>query len=173
MAIIGAGGIGFDVAEFLGHTGESTGVSVEAYQATWGVDPAHRTEGGLAAPEDHPPARKITLCQRSAGKLGAKLGKTTGWVHRASMKKLGVEELAEVQYDKVDDRGLHVKVAGVPRVIEVDHVVVCAGQLSRRDLEAPLRSAGLEVHVIGGAELAAELDAKRAIDQGARLAAAL
>jgi 2,4-dienoyl-CoA reductase (NADPH2) len=173
VAIIGAGGIGFDVAEFLGHAGPSTGVDIAAYQTVWGIDPTHTHVGGLTTPHDHPPARKITLCQRTGGKLGMKLGKTTGWVHRASMKKLQVEELAGVEYDKVDDRGLHVRVGGQPRVLEVDHVVVCAGQLSRRELEAPLKAAGVEVHVIGGADLADELDAKRAIDQGARLAIAL
>jgi 2,4-dienoyl-CoA reductase (NADPH2) len=173
VAIIGAGGIGFDVAEFLAHAGKSTGVDVETYQDVWGVDAEYREGGGLKAPEDHPPKREITMCQRSEGKLGAKLGKTTGWIHRASMKKLDVEQLAEVQYDRIDDAGLHIKVAGKPRVLDVDHVIVCAGQVPKRDLAHALEGSGAEVHLIGGADVAAELDAKRAIDQGARLAARL
>lgn len=173
VAIIGAGGIGFDVAEFLAHTGPSTGVDLDAYLDTWGVDKTYAERGALKEPVDHPPAREITLCQRTDGKPGAKLGKTTGWIHRASLQKLQVRALSGVSYDKVDDDGLHLTIDGKRRVLEVDHVVVCAGQVPNRDLEPSLEAAGVTVHRIGGADVASELDARRAIDQGTRLAASL
>ncbi len=173
VAIIGAGGIGFDVAEFLAHTGPSTGVDLDAYLDTWGVDKTYAERGALKEPVDHPPAREITLCQRTDGKPGAKLGKTTGWIHRASLQKLQVRALSGVSYDKVDDKGLHLTIDGKRRVLEVDHVVVCAGQVPNRDLEPSLEAAGVTVHRIGGADVASELDARRAIDQGTRLAASL
>jgi 2,4-dienoyl-CoA reductase (NADPH2) len=173
VAIIGAGGIGFDVAEYLAHEGPSTGEDLETYLDRWGVDTEYTEPGALKAPEDHEPARQITLCQRSQGKLGARLGKTTGWIHRASLKKYDVRMVSEASYTRIDDDGLHLEVKGKPLTLDVDHVVVCAGQVPFRDLAAPLESAGCEVHLIGGADVAAELDAKRAIDQGTRVAATL
>ncbi|MED5371397.1 MAG: NADPH-dependent 2,4-dienoyl-CoA reductase [Myxococcota bacterium] len=165
VAIIGAGGIGFDVAEFLSHT-DTREPELEAFLAEWGIDGEHTRRGGLAEPRQPKVARKLTLMQRSKGKPGAKLGKTTGWIHRATLKQRGVEMLSEVAYEKVDDAGLHITVAGKPRVLEVDHVVVCAGQTSFAPLAEPLSSAGVQVEVIGGAKLAAELDARRAIREG-------
>ncbi len=173
VAIIGAGGIGFDVAEYLAHEGESPSLNPEAFMAAWGVDMDHSTRGALTTPEHPEPARQITLCQRSEGKLGAGLGKTTGWIHRASLKNYNVEMLSECQYQRVSDKGLHLTVKGKPRVLEVDNIVVCAGQIPLRELHEPLESRGVRVHLIGGADVAAELDAKRAIDQGTRLAASL
>jgi 2,4-dienoyl-CoA reductase (NADPH2) len=171
VAIIGAGGIGFDVAEFLAHRGHSASLDVDQYLREWGVDRQNATRGGLIEAVLPKPARSITLMQRSQGKLGAGLGKTTGWIHRSSLKRLNVEMLSGVQYERIDDEGLHIRVDEQARTLKVDHVVICAGQVERRDLIAPLRDAGLSVHVIGGADVAAELDAKRAIDQGSRLAA--
>lgn len=173
VAIIGAGGIGFDVAEFLAHQGKSTGEDIATFLRTWGIDPDHETPGGLLDPAPHAPRRKITMCQRRAGKLGARLGKTTGWIHRAALKQLEVEMLDRCRYERFDDRGLHLEINGKPRILEVDNVIVCAGQLEEDSLLEPLRARGLEAHCIGGAELASELDAKRAIDQGTRLAATL
>jgi 2,4-dienoyl-CoA reductase (NADPH2) len=173
VAIIGAGGIGFDVAEYLAHEGTPPSLDNEAFMEAWGVDMTHSTRGALQ-PAEHPePARKITLCQRSSGKLGAGLGKTTGWIHRASLKNFDVEMLAECQYDRISDRGLHLTVRGEARILEVDNVIICAGQVPFRELQQPLESSGATVHLIGGADVAAELDAKRAIDQGTRLAARL
>jgi len=173
VAIIGAGGIGFDVAEFLAHHGTSPSLDVDKYMEEWGVDRTNEARGGLIEAEIPKPARQITLMQRSHGKLGAGLGKTTGWIHRSSLKRMQVEMLAGVSYDRIDDDGLHIEVDGQPRILEVDHIVVCAGQVERKDLFEPLQVEGINVHVIGGADVAAELDAKRAIDQGARLAAKL
>ena len=136
----------------------------------WGKAPAST---GMKPAEKPDTARSIVMLQRSSAKGGSRLGKTTGWIHRAAMKKHGVEIVPDVTYVRVDDAGLHVLVAGQPRVLDVDTVVVCAGQVSRSELAAPLKAAGLAVHVIGGAEEASELDAKRAIAQGARVAAGL
>ena len=173
VAIIGAGGIGFDVAEFLSVESPEEPPEIDPFLRSWGVDKTLGERGGLIEAEPHESVREITLCQRSDGKLGAGLGKTTGWIHRAEMKKKGIVGLGGVSYVKIDDQGLHITRRGEPEVLQVDNVVVCAGQVSSNELEAPLKSAGLEVHLIGGAELAAELDAKRAIDQGLRLAATL
>jgi 2,4-dienoyl-CoA reductase (NADPH2) len=172
VAIIGAGGIGFDVAEFLAH-GDHGPVGVEEFMDTWGVDMSQERRGGLKPPTPPKPQRLITMCQRSHGKLGARLGKTTGWIHRASMKQFNVELLSGCAYDKIDDAGLHLWIGDRPRVIPADNVIVCAGQVPERALFAPLEAAGARVHLIGGADEAAELDAKRAIDQGTRLAAEL
>jgi 2,4-dienoyl-CoA reductase (NADPH2) len=172
-AIVGAGGIGFDVAEFLAAPEPSWSLDAVAYAATWGIDRDHAHRGGLVPPVHPKPRRQLVMCQRTKGRLGSRLGKTTGWIHRASVAHLGVEQLDDVTYVKVDDAGLHVTVRGEPRVLDVDHVVVCAGQEPLRELEAPLQALGIEVHRIGGADVAAELDAKRAIDQGTRLAARL
>jgi 2,4-dienoyl-CoA reductase (NADPH2) len=173
VAIIGAGGIGFDVAEFLVEHGESPALDARRWMAEWGVDPSFESAGGLAPPRPEPPARKLWLLQRSAGKPGARLGKTTGWIHRATLKAKGVKMLGGVEYLGVDEAGLHIRVDGTEQVLDVDQVVVCAGQESRRDLFDALQALGRQAHLIGGADLAAELDAKRAIDQGSRLAAAL
>ncbi len=172
VAVIGAGGIGFDVAELLTQVGRSS-LDAEAWCEEWGVDLTVATPGGLKAPRRPEVPRQVFLLQRKASKPGKGLGKTTGWVHRASLKQRGVEALAGCEYLAVDDAGLHLRVGGDPRLLEVDSVVVCAGQEPVRDLLAPLQASGIEVHLIGGADEAAELDAKRAIDQGTRVAAAL
>lgn len=174
VAIIGAGGIGFDVAEFLAHAGPSPSLDIDAWRSEWGVDIAYTgNRGGLAPPLLPPAGRAIWLLQRTAGRPGARLGKTTGWIHRASLRSRGVQAIGGVEYVRFDDDGLHVRIDGDARCLPVDTVVVCAGQLSNNPLEAPLREAGRAVHVIGGAAVAAELDAKRAISQGCRLAASL
>jgi len=174
VAIIGAGGIGFDVAEFLLHRDHGDDAQRrDAYYATWGIDRSLEARGGLTERAPVAPDRTITLCQRSAGKLGGNLGKTTGWIHRQSLKLHGVEMLAECQYERIDAQGLHLTVAGSPRVLEVDDVVICAGQVSEKSLYKPLEQRGVDVRIIGGAQLAAELDAKRAIGDGARVASEL
>ncbi|WP_329053015.1 NADPH-dependent 2,4-dienoyl-CoA reductase [Amycolatopsis sp. NBC_01488] len=172
VAVIGAGGIGVDVSEFLTHTG-SPALDLDAWMAEWGVTDPERAVGGLAKPKPEPSPRQVFLLQRKKSGIGSGLGKTSGWVHRAALKAKRVEQLTGVTYDRIDDAGLHLTVDGAPRLLEVDTVVVCAGQEPVRDLADELRAAGLPVHLIGGADVAAELDAKRAIDQGTRLAAAL
>jgi len=167
VAIIGAGGIGFDVAEYLTHV-HREGPALEAFLAEWGIDHKHESRGGLRPVQEPPPPRTVVMMQRSKGKLGAGLGKTTGWIHRTQLKKRGVEMLSEVAYDRIDDAGLHISVAGKKRVIPVDHVVVCAGQLENDGLASQLE--GIDVHIVGGARLAGELDAKRAIREGAEVA---
>jgi 2,4-dienoyl-CoA reductase (NADPH2) len=173
VALIGAGGIGFDVAEYLSHQGEKQDEA--AFLREWGVDPTISTRGGLApdGPKPAPARRTIYLLQRKAEKLGKRLGKTTGWIHRLELRHRGVEMIGGVQYKAIDDEGLHIEVEGESRLLAVDSVVICAGQLSRRGLAAELETAGLPVHVIGGAKLAAELDAKRAILEGCWLGARL
>jgi len=173
VAIIGAGGIGFDVGEFLVHEGPSSALDPARWMAEWGVDPTFEGRGALARPAPEAPARKVWLLQRSPGKPGARLGKTTGWIHRATLKAKGVSMLGGVEYVGVDDSGLRIRVDGQEQLLPVSHVVVCAGQEPRRDLHAALQAAGIQAQLIGGADVAAELDAKRAIDQGSRLAAAL
>ena len=173
VAIIGAGGIGFDVAEFLAQAGGSPTLEPARWMAEWGVDPTFNAPGGLAQPHPEPPARQIWLLQRSPGKPGARLGKTTGWIHRATLKAKAVKMLGGVEYVGVDDDGLHIRVDGSSQILPVDHVVVCAGQEPRRTLFDALLARGRKPHLIGGAKLAAELDAKRAIDEGSRLAASL
>ena len=172
VAIIGAGGIGFDVAEFLLHT-QSASLDPCRWMKEWGVDPTFESKGGLCKPEPHAPARQIWLLQRSAGKPGARLGKTTGWIHRAALKMGGVQAWSGIEYVAVDDAGLHIKKDGEAMVLPVDHVIVCAGQEPQRTLHDALQGLGLSSHLIGGAEQAGELDAKRAITQGAELAARL
>lgn len=173
VAIVGAGGIGFDVAEFLAHAGPSPSLDRQQWMREWGVDPAFASAGGLAKPRPHPSAREIWLLQRSPGRPGARLGKTTGWIHRATLKHRDVRMLGGVEYLRVDDAGFHVRVEGLEQLLPVDHVVVCAGQEPNRPLADALQASGKPVHRIGGADVAAELDAKRAIAQAARLAAAL
>ena len=172
-ALIGAGGIGFDVAEYLTHEGRSSSLDPARWMAEWGVDPTFEARGSLVKPQPEPPAREVWLLQRSPGKPGARLGKTSGWVHRATLKAKQVKMLGGVEYLGVDDTGLRIKVDGAEHLLPVDHVVVCAGQEPRRELQADLMAAGKTPHLIGGADVAAELDAKRAIDQGSRLAARL
>lgn len=177
VAIIGAGGIGFDVAEYL-TTEQSTTTDLPEWMREWGVTDPETARGGLAAqgPQPHAPARQVTLLQRKAKALGKGLGKTTGWIHRAALKMKGVEMLGGVNYERIDAEGLHISFGEArerPTLIAVDSVVLCAGQVTERTLAEALRAEGIVCHVIGGADVAAELDAKRAIDQGTRLAAAL
>jgi 2,4-dienoyl-CoA reductase (NADPH2) len=178
VAVIGAGGIGFDVAEFLVHSGISTTLDLPAWQAEWGVTDPEQAPGGLSteAPAVSPPARRVTLLQRKAGKLGAGLGKTTGWIHRTALKHKQVKMIGGVNYERIGDEGLlisHGPSREDPTWIPCDTVVLCAGQLPLRTLADELIAQGRAVHVIGGALEAGELDAKRAIDQAARLAAVL
>jgi 2,4-dienoyl-CoA reductase (NADPH2) len=173
VAVIGAGGIGFDVGEFLVHHGVSPTLELPRWQAEWGIDPSFEARGALARPRPEPAARQVWLLQRSPGRPGARLGKTTGWIHRATLKAKGVKMLGGVEYLGVDDEGLHIRVDGVEQVLDVGTVVVCAGQEPRRELFDALQARGRQPHLIGGADVAAELDAKRAIDQGSRLAARL
>lgn len=173
VAIIGAGGIGFDVAEYLSHTGVSNSLAPQKFYAEWGVDTQYAHAGGLGASEIEPSPRQIFLLQRKTSKVGDGLGKTTGWIHRTGLKNRQVQMISGVQYDKIDDAGLHIQVDGQAKLIPADHIILCAGQEPQRDLLSGLQAMGLSVHLIGGADVAAELDAKRAIDQGARLAAAI
>ncbi len=175
VAIIGAGGIGFDVAEYLTHEGESTSQNLAAFLAEWGIGATNEARGGVEGmqPKPEPSPREVFLLQRKESKVGAGLGKTTGWIHRLALKNKNVQMINNVQYDKIDDKGLHVTISGKPELLEVDNVIICAGQLSNNKMYEPLKAKGINVHLIGGADLASELDAKRAIDQGSRLAAAL
>ncbi|WP_278191037.1 NADPH-dependent 2,4-dienoyl-CoA reductase [Streptomyces spinosisporus] len=173
VAILGAGGIGFDVAEFLTDGGDKASEDPATYFRQWGVDMDYRGAGGLAAPERQTPPRSVHLLQRKQSKVGAGLGKTTGWIHRTELKHRGVTMVPGVRYDRIDDAGLHITVGEESTVLAVDTIVLCTGQDPRRDLYEELVAAGREVHVIGGADVAAELDAKRAIKQGTELAAAL
>lgn len=173
VAVIGAGGIGFDVGEFLVHEGPSPALDAARWMAEWGVDPSFEKRGALVKPQPEAPARKVWLLQRSPGKPGARLGKTTGWIHRATLKAKAVTMLGGVEYLGVDDSGLRIRIDGQEQLLDVGNVVVCAGQEPRRELADALLATGRSVHIIGGADVAAELDAKRAIDQGSRLAAAL
>ena len=172
VAIIGAGGIGFDIAELLTHE-DAAADPIESYQREWGIDPAFRHPGGLAPAAPCANGRRVWLLQRKPTKVGDGLAKTTGWIKRGILVRRGVQMLSGVGYLRIDDRGLHVSVDGAERCLEVDSVVICAGQESLRDLEAPLRESGQHLIRIGGADVAGELDAKRAIDQGIRVAAAL
>ncbi|OOC56199.1 MULTISPECIES: oxidoreductase [Nocardiopsis] len=171
VAVVGAGGIGFDVAAFLTDGGGEEGT--EEFLRKWGVDADPSSAGGLGRPERPAPPRTLHLLQRKSTKVGAGLGKTTGWIHRLELRHRDVEMVAGADYDRIDDEGLHLTVDGEKRVLDVDTVVLCTGQDPRRDLADELAAAGRGAHLIGGADEAAELDAKRAIDQGTRLAAAL
>ncbi len=173
VAIIGAGGIGFDTAEYLTHEGESGSLNPEKFYEEWGIDTQYEHVGGLKQPKVETSEREIYLLQRKTAVVGAGLGKTTGWIHRAGLKNRQVKMLAGVQYNKVDDQGLHITIDGQPSVLEVDHVVICAGQESFTAMYDQLKTEGKNVHLIGGAKEAGELDAKRAIRQGAELAAVL
>jgi 2,4-dienoyl-CoA reductase (NADPH2) len=176
VAVVGAGGIGVDVSIFLTH---DPAEDLEDWLAHWGVGDPSLHPGGLTEKKPRIPAREVFLLQRKASAIGRGLGKTSGWAHRAVLKDSGVQLLPGVTYDRVDDEGLHVRVgvtedsAGEPRLLDVDHVVLCAGQESVRSLYDELSAAGVAAHLVGGADVAAELDAKRAIRQGTEVAAAL
>ncbi len=172
VAIIGAGGIGFDVAEFLTHV-EDDRDELERFQGEWGIDPDFGNPGGLKPPSAERGRRQVWLLQRKAAKVGDGLARTTGWIRRTLLKKRGVQMLSGVTYERVDDAGLHVVIDGERQCLPVDHVIICAGQEPRRELAEGLRAAAVPVSLIGGADVANELDAKRAIDQGTRLAATL
>lgn len=175
VAIIGAGGIGFDVAEYLSQHGTSSSLDLAAFNREWGIDSQLEQRGGLSAqgPEVPSSPRQIFLLQRKTSKVGEGLGKTTGWIHRTSLAVRGVKMLNSVNYQRIDDEGLHILRAEQESCLPVDTVVICAGQEPRRELQQPLLEMGKTVHLIGGADVAAELDARRAIDQGTRLAMAL
>ena len=173
VAIIGAGGIGFDTAEYLSHEGESGSLNPQKFYDEWGIDTTYAHVGGLKQPELEKSEREIYLLQRKTAAVGAGLGKTTGWIHRTGLKHRNVKMIAGASYDKVDDQGLHITVDGQTTVLEVDHVVICAGQESYTAMFDQLKADGKNVHLIGGAKEAGELDAKRAIRQGAELAAVL
>ena len=175
VAIVGAGGIGFDVAEFLSHDAAHapSSLDIPAFMSEWGIDMQLAARGGLVAEVPMTSPREIWLLQRRPTPPGRDLGKTTGWVHRLALKRRGVRMLAGVTYEAIDDRGLSIAQGDERRVLAVDHVVICAGQEPRRELVSGLESRGIKPHLIGGSKLAAELDARRAIEEGARLAAAL
>ena len=170
VAIIGAGGIGFDVAEFLTHTQEH---GIQGFMEEWGVDMTYERGGALMRNVKTESPREVVLLQRSAGKMGERLGKTTGWIHRAALKKKKVQMIGGVTYQKIDDEGLHILINGQPQVLEVDNVVICAGQVSNNALFNLLKEKNLPVHLIGGALQAGEVDAKRAIEEGVKLGIAL
>ncbi|KVS43989.1 FAD-dependent oxidoreductase [Burkholderia ubonensis] len=173
VAIVGAGGIGFDVAEYLTHSGDGASLDPEGFFAEWGVDPAYGDAGGLREPQPEPAPRQVQLLQRKTSRVGDQLGKTTGWIHRAALKARGVRMSSSVTYRRIDDDGFHVAIDGVEQTLPVDNVVICAGQEPLRELAEQLQAAGRTIHLIGGACEAAELDAKRAIRQGTTLAATL
>ena len=173
VAIIGAGGIGFDVAEFLTQPAPSPTTDIARWTREWGVDVTFTRRGGLEKPEIEPSPREVWLLQRTPGRPGKRLNKTTGWVHRAALKAKGVKMLGGVAYETIDDAGLHVRIDGKLQTLPVDNVIICAGQESNRALADELIAHAITVHIIGGAEVAAELDAKRAIRQATELAATL
>ncbi len=173
VAVIGAGGIGFDVSEYLTHSGTSASLDADKFNREWGIDTDYREAVGLRVAEVEASPREVFLLQRKASKVGDGLGKTTGWIHRAGLASRQVKMIPAVNYERIDDAGLHVRINDELRVLDVDHVIICAGQEPQRELHADLVAAGLNVHLIGGADVAAELDARRAINQGVRLAAAI
>ncbi|MHC1479174.1 FAD-dependent oxidoreductase [Frateuria aurantia] len=173
VAIIGAGGIGFDVAEFLAAPRPSASLSTATWCAEWGIDTRLQERAGLTAPQPPKAQRQLWLLQRSPGKPGARLHKTTGWVHRATLASLKVKMLGGVSYDRFDAQGLHISINGESQCLPATHVVICAGQEPLRELAAPLETMGVRLHIIGGADVAAELDARRAIAQGTELGASL
>lgn len=173
VAVIGAGGIGFDTSEYLSHEGESGSLNPQKFYDEWGIDTDYSNVGGLKQPEVEASEREIFLLQRKPTTVGAGLGKTTGWIHRAGLKNRDVQMIAGASYEKVDDQGLHIIVNEKPMLLEVDNVVVCAGQEPFKAMFDQLKADGKAVHLIGGAKEAGELDAKRAIRQGAELAAVI
>ncbi|WP_027707553.1 NADPH-dependent 2,4-dienoyl-CoA reductase [Zooshikella ganghwensis] len=172
VVIIGAGGIGFDVAEYITHK-SSEASEPQAFCHEWGIDLSVSERGGIIASDHSRPERKVFLLQRKKSKVGKNLGKTTGWIHRAQLKQRGVEMMNDVQYERIEANGIHVTVGGSPSFIAAESIIICAGQDPDQALYQPLASAGMSVHLIGGADKAAELDAKRAIAQGTELAAKL
>ncbi len=175
VAVMGAGGIGFDICEFLTHTGESPSLNVDRFLKEWGIDKAYGQRGGLSeeSPQSVISPREVTMLQRKSSKMGAGLGKSTGWIHRTSLQKKKVEMISGVTYKKIDDKGLHFVVNNEERVLEVDNIILCTGQESNRTLKKELLAGGASIHLIGGAQEAGELDAERAIHQGAYLAASI
>ena len=173
VAIVGAGGIGFDVAMFVTQQHTATSLDLDEFLREWGVDKSYQNPGGLASERLQPPdpEREVYLLQRKPNKIGETLGKTTGWIHRVTLKQRNVRMINGVAYNRIDDRGLHITLKDTSKLLEVDTVIICAGQEPLRDLKEELETEGMPVHLIGGADIAVELDAKRAIDQGARLAA--
>ncbi|WP_432470714.1 FAD-dependent oxidoreductase [Amphritea sp. HPY] len=171
VAVIGAGGIGFDISEYLTHSGVATSLDIPAFMAEWGIDMTLQSRGGVEGVEQvhQPSPREVFLLQRKKSKVGAKLGKTTGWAHRLGLQNKQVEMIPACEYHKIDDQGLHLSIAGEERLLAVDNIIICAGQDPLRELADGVR--GKPVHLIGGADVASELDAKRAINQGTRLAA--
>ena len=172
VAVIGAGGIGFDVSEYLTHQGESTSQNIDAWLKEWGIDKSLKARSGIEGikPEVAPSPREIFMFKRSKGKFGGNLGKTTGWIHRSTLKKKKVQFIGEVSYTKIDDKGLHYTQNEEQKILAVDNIIICAGQTPFKDLYQPLLDSGKNVHVVGGADFASELDAKRAIRQAAELA---
>ncbi|MDX1668758.1 MAG: FAD-dependent oxidoreductase, partial [Limnobacter sp.] len=177
VAVMGAGGIGFDVSEYLAHdfSHPSPTLDLKAWLEEWGITFDPKNAGGIDRVEPKPPApaREIYLCQRKDEPLGKRLGKTSGWVHKASLRNRKVKFMQGVEYLKIDDAGLHIMTPKGPQILDVDHVIICAGQEPLRELAAPIEALGIPVHVVGGADVAAELDAKRAINQATRLAVTL
>jgi len=175
VAIIGCGGIGFDTAMYLSQPGDPTSQNIAEFCAEWGIDTSLNQPGGLRpeGPQLPKSPRQIVMLQRKASKPGDGMGKTTGWIHRATLLSRGVKMIPAVSYQKIDDAGLHILIGGEPQILDVDNVVICAGQEPRRDLAGALRAAGKTVHLIGGCDVALELDARRAITQGTRLALAI
>jgi 2,4-dienoyl-CoA reductase (NADPH2) len=175
VALIGAGGIGFDVAELVSHAGVSASMDVDVFAAEWGIDFKNHPRGGVTGvvPHVEKADRTVTLLQRKAESLGRSLGKTTGWTHKATLQKRGVQMIGGVTYEKIDDAGLHVLIGTEPRLIEADTVIICAGQDPLRALHDELAALGVASTLVGGSDVAAELDAKRAINQASRLAAAI
>jgi len=172
VAIIGCGGIGFDTAMYLSQPGEATSQNIAEFCVEWGIDTSLQLHGGLRpeGPQLHKSPRQIVMLQRKASKPGEGLGKTTGWIHRTTLLARGVKMFPSVSYEKIDDNGLHVTIGGEPQLLAVDHVILCAGQEPRRALAEALRASGKPLHLIGGCDVAMELDARRAIAQGTRLA---
>ncbi len=175
VAIIGCGGIGFDTAMYLSQPGEATSQNIAEFCVEWGIDTSLNQSGGLRpeGPQLPKSPRQIVMLQRKASKPGEGLGKTTGWIHRTTLLSRGVKMIPAVSYQKIDDDGLHITIGGEPQLLRVDQVILCAGQEPRRELADPLREAGIAVHLIGGCDVAMELDARRAIAQGTKLALAI
>ena len=171
VGIIGAGGIGFDVAEFLSHEGKSPSLDTDLFLKEWGIDGTNSTRGGLINPAPHPSPREITMLQRSETKVGKDLGKTTGWIHRASLKMKKVKMLKGVSYDRIDEKGIHITINEQPQLFEADTIVICAGQVSVNQLNEELIALGKTPHLIGGGKLAKKIDAQRAIREGSELGA--
>ncbi len=169
VAIIGAGGIGFDIGEFLLEEQHDHPETIDAYIERWGIDSSLKVRGGLIDKKLKSPLKEITLMQRKKTKIGATLGKTTGWVHRANLKDGGVKMLSGVQYERIDDTGLHIKINGKSQLIPCDTIVICAGQSSNKTLYKPLQDKGITTHLVGGASVASELDATRAIREATEL----